>query len=95
MKTIEELAEIAKQAQREYDNAKNKAGKAPKGTIVATSNEEGFVFDCNASSQSIIKHTTATIQSAFTALKGNTLAKGTLIIDIMAVVKAIAEKELQ
>jgi len=94
--TIEELATIAKEAQAKYDKAvheRNKAkSKSPKGTIVATSTDIGFEWDCNADQNSVIRHTVATITSAMDTLKEQPLVQLELVMKLMEELKAVALK---
>ena len=95
MTKLEQLAETAKQAQRNYDNARvadeQRANKVSKALITATSTEEGFEWDCNAPSTLVIQHTNATIQDALATLDNNPIAQMKLVMGIMDTLQSLAE----
>lgn len=93
-KELRELANKAKQAQREYDTAKSKDDslkqKVGEDTIVAKSNAEGFGWNCNATAEHVVKHTVATITSAFESLRLNKDSDGEILLSI-GILEAIQE----
>jgi len=88
--TLEELAEIAKKAQRDYDTAMHERSKE-KQEITAISTPDGFSWNCTAVQPLIIKHTKATILSAFDALKDDPMSEVILSIEIMESLKEIVK----
>ena len=81
---LEQLAETAKKAQREYDNAVHEEkSKKTKQLITATSTKEGFSWACEAPQQLVIKHTKATLMSAFDTLKDDPMGEMLLTLEVM------------
>jgi len=101
MTKLEQLAEIAKEAQRNYDTAVHEAKTKPKvaleqGEIRCYSDKQGFSWDCNADGQSIARHTAKTVESAFTVLdskEGGDMHKITLAMGIMKALNKVAKIE--
>ena len=100
MTKLEQLAKTAKDAQRAYDTAKNKPENAlEEGEIQVYSDNQGFSWNCNAGSHSIVRHTAKTIASAFGALNNiedkaeSALAKLMLAIEIMAELEIVKDQE--
>lgn len=105
MKSLEELAQEAKDAQRAYDTAVHSikrakvvptAKVAEDDTIIATSTLKGFKFDCNAKGDLVVKHTVATMYDALSILYnqkdlGNLML---LVVGIMEEVKALQDSKL-
>ncbi len=94
--SLEELAQIAKEAQAKYDKAMHEASKAKgvatEGTIIATSDKVGFNWDCNADQDLIIKHTLATVNSAMETLRGQPLIQLSFVMKLMEELKTISLK---
>ncbi len=83
MTKLEKLADIAKKAQRDYED----------GEIQAYSDKQGFSWNCNADGESVVRHTLKTIESAFTALdknEGSELHSIMLAMGIMRELQKIA-----
>jgi len=101
MTKLEQLAEIAKKAQRNYDTAKHEAKTKPKvaleeGEIQCYSDKQGFSWNCNADGQSVVRHAVKTLESAFIALdknEGSELHKIMLAIGIMEALNKVAKTE--
>ena len=96
MTRLEELAEKAKTAQREYDKAKIAEHK--NGTIVATSDKDGFSWKCKAGSDQVVKHAVTTLKSAIKALdsaEDTDIDKLALAVGIMEVLNDLAKAEIR
>ena len=86
---LEQLAETAKKAQREYDNAVHE--EKTKQLITATSTKEGFSWACEAPQQLVIKHTKATLMSAFDTLKDDPMGEILLALEVMDALQDVAK----
>jgi len=107
---LQELKDRATQALRDYDKAVHLDKLAEQamdtddkpqvalevGEIQAYSDKLGFSWNCNADGESVVRHTTKTIKTAFKTLnrtKGNELHKLMLAMGIMEILTDIAKAE--
>ena len=83
----------AKGAEAREAEAKAKQAKLKEGEIVASSNDEGFTWMCNANVTSIVRHVESTINSAKEAIGDNEMGKVILAMGIMKAVQEFAKEE--